>query len=348
MMVVAAVAGLARRVPVVQVHVPVHEVARLEGPHEPEEDPETRVAGVGEVVDAVRRGMRDEDVQEPAVEDPVPEHPGQEPEHGEEHREVRVLVLPPVVPDAAAETRQDDPLDPASPSPPGRSRRTPDAPGRVRSRRTDPAASRTERPALQVVVAEDEEQRLVQGADDEVVVAQGEISRAQHQVDLAVPGLQAVAVDERIDVIGYAGNFRITRDKHGFFMERHPKLNPFHSNSEGIFLAGTCQAATGIFQTRLPMPRGGGGRGPVVAGERQSDHRTHRIANRLRLCSKCMVCVDLCPYQAISQTEKGVEINEVLCKGCGTCAAACPSGAIVAKHFSDQILAQIEGVLAGL
>jgi heterodisulfide reductase subunit A len=56
----------------------------------------------------------------------------------------------------------------------------------------------------------------------------------------------------------------------------------------------------------------------------------------------------MCPYKAISVNGKKVaEVNEVLCKGCGACVAACPAGAITAKHFTDQqILAQIEGVLA--
>ena len=36
-----------------------------------------------------------------------------------------------------------------------------------------------------------------------------------------------------------------------------------------------------------------------------------------------------------------------LCKACGACVAACPSGAIKARHFTDaQIFAEIEGVLA--
>jgi heterodisulfide reductase subunit A len=40
------------------------------------------------------------------------------------------------------------------------------------------------------------------------------------------------------------------------------------------------------------------------------------------------------------------EVNEVLCKGCGACAAGCPAGAITVRHFTDlQILAQIEGIL---
>jgi heterodisulfide reductase subunit A len=39
-------------------------------------------------------------------------------------------------------------------------------------------------------------------------------------------------------------------------------------------------------------------------------------------------------------------VNEVLCKGCGACAAACPAGAAVQNGFTyEQILAEIEGAL---
>ena len=41
------------------------------------------------------------------------------------------------------------------------------------------------------------------------------------------------------------------------------------------------------------------------------------------------------------------QINEVLCKGCGTCVAACPSGSIRQNLFEDEeIFEEIEGVLA--
>jgi len=37
-----------------------------------------------------------------------------------------------------------------------------------------------------------------------------------------------------------------------------------------------------------------------------------------------------------------------LCKGCGTCVAACPANAINGAHFSnEQILAEIMGLLQG-
>ncbi len=40
------------------------------------------------------------------------------------------------------------------------------------------------------------------------------------------------------------------------------------------------------------------------------------------------------------------QVNEVLCKGCGACAAACPAGAAMQNGFTnDQIMAEIEGIL---
>jgi heterodisulfide reductase subunit A len=40
-------------------------------------------------------------------------------------------------------------------------------------------------------------------------------------------------------------------------------------------------------------------------------------------------------------------VEKALCKGCGTCVAACPAGAIEGAGFSDeQILAELEGLFA--
>lgn len=60
------------------------------------------------------------------------------------------------------------------------------------------------------------------------------------------------------------------------------------------------------------------------------------------------MCSDLCPFHAISLDEekKVCQVNETLCKGCGVCVAACPSGAIVGRHFTtEELMAEIEGVL---
>jgi heterodisulfide reductase subunit A len=61
------------------------------------------------------------------------------------------------------------------------------------------------------------------------------------------------------------------------------------------------------------------------------------------------MCNTLCPYHAIDflEEEKVSRVNAAVCKGCGTCVAACPAGAITGFGFSrEQIGAELEGVLA--
>jgi heterodisulfide reductase subunit A2 len=67
------------------------------------------------------------------------------------------------------------------------------------------------------------------------------------------------------------------------------------------------------------------------------------------LCCGCMSCVNVCPYGAISfnQEKKIAEVTEAVCKGCGACAAACPSEAPVLMGFNNrQLYAQINSALA--
>jgi heterodisulfide reductase subunit A len=147
-----------------------------------------------------------------------------------------------------------------------------------------------------------------------------------------------------------ANTFHITRDQHGFFMESHPKLKPFHTNTDGIFLAGTCQAPRDIPDTVAHASAAAAEVLSLLARGKVTIEPLTAQINPER-CSACRVCISLCPYQAISidgtDSKKEAEVNEVLCKGCGVCVAACPAGAITTKHFTDQqILAQIEGVLA--
>jgi len=141
--------------------------------------------------------------------------------------------------------------------------------------------------------------------------------------------------------------FGISRSADGFFMEDHPKLRPFQTATEGVFLAGTCQAPRDVPDTVAHAAAAASEALKLLSrGEVVISPQTAYIP--AELCSGCRVCNALCPYNAISFDEerKVSVVNEALCKGCGTCVAACPSGIIVGKHFTDeQILVQIEALL---
>jgi coenzyme F420-reducing hydrogenase delta subunit/ferredoxin len=68
------------------------------------------------------------------------------------------------------------------------------------------------------------------------------------------------------------------------------------------------------------------------------------IAIRDELCSRCTVCLSVCPFEAISRPEDQVVIDLDKCTICGICASVCPSGAIVPYYYGSNAL--IEGIEA--
>jgi heterodisulfide reductase subunit A len=156
-----------------------------------------------------------------------------------------------------------------------------------------------------------------------------------------------VGMEPRDDSEQVAHLVNISRDKHGWFIESHPKLDPVATTTDGVFIAGACQSPKdipdSIAQARAAAARIltkiAQGRITVdaVYAEVDGDH-----------CSGCRVCNELCPYGAIEfdEDKRRSHVISAVCKACGCCAASCPSGAIAARHFTDaQVFAQIEGVL---
>jgi len=141
--------------------------------------------------------------------------------------------------------------------------------------------------------------------------------------------------------------FNIGCSSEGFFLERHPKLAPVNTFTEGIFLAGCCQGPKDIPDTVAQAGAAAAESLALIdAGAVELEPNTAHILEEV--CSGCKTCIPLCPYQAISFVldKSKAEINEVLCKGCGTCVAACPSGSILQNLFEDQeIFEEIEGLL---
>jgi heterodisulfide reductase subunit A len=141
--------------------------------------------------------------------------------------------------------------------------------------------------------------------------------------------------------------FNISCSNEGFFLERHPKLAPVDTFTDGIFIAGACQGPRDIPDS---VAQAGAAAAQALTlidtGHVELEPNTAYIVEER--CCGCQACVNMCPYKAISfDAQKGKSsINEALCKGCGTCVAACGSGAIFQNLFDDEeILSEIHGIL---
>jgi heterodisulfide reductase subunit A2 len=158
----------------------------------------------------------------------------------------------------------------------------------------------------------------------------------------------AVGIEAQADAEEVQRKFNISCSKDGFFLERHPKLAPVSTFSDGIFLSGACQGPKDI---PLTVAQAGAAAAEALClvdrGYVEIEPNTAWID--ADDCSGCKTCIPLCPFKAITRDEKrGVAvINEALCKGCGTCVGACPSGAAQQHLFTnEQIYEEIEGVLS--
>jgi heterodisulfide reductase subunit A2 len=155
------------------------------------------------------------------------------------------------------------------------------------------------------------------------------------------------AMEPKADARDTALKFGISCSMDGWFTERHPKLDPVATMTDGIFIAGVCQGPKDIPST---VAQGAAAaarvQGMISSGEVEIEPIVASI--NPDICSGCRICNNLCPFNAIDYLEEeGVsEINAALCKGCGTCVAACPAGAITGAHFNNQqIYAELDGLL---
>jgi heterodisulfide reductase subunit A len=141
--------------------------------------------------------------------------------------------------------------------------------------------------------------------------------------------------------------FGISCSTDGWFTEKHPKLDPVATMTEGVLIAGCAQGPKDIPSS---VVQGAAASARVLDKILQKEVMLEPIKASVDqdLCSGCRICNGLCPFNAITFIEDRMvtEINPALCQGCGTCVAACPAGAISGTGFSDeQIIAQIDGLL---
>ncbi|MFH1940731.1 MAG: 4Fe-4S dicluster domain-containing protein [bacterium] len=151
------------------------------------------------------------------------------------------------------------------------------------------------------------------------------------------PGAGSVAIAKLL---------KLSRSTDGFLMEAHPKLRPVDTATDGVYLAGCCQSPKDIPDTVAQAKAAAASAIiPMVRGKVFVEPINARVDEDV--CCGCRVCESMCEYKAtVFDEEKGVmTVNAALCKGCGSCGGACPTGAMSIIHYTDgQIFAQLESL----
>jgi heterodisulfide reductase subunit A len=184
-----------------------------------------------------------------------------------------------------------------------------------------------------------EEGKLIVQVEDTLVGKQRRIP-----VDMVV---LSAGLEPRFDSKEVAKKFGISCSYEGWFIEKHPKLDPVATMTDGIYLAGCAQGPKDIPSS---VAQGAAAAARIVGKIQQKEISLEPVRATVNeeQCSGCRICNDLCPFNAILFHEDRMvsEVNPALCQGCGTCVAACPAGAISGTGFSnEQILSQIDGLL---
>jgi heterodisulfide reductase subunit A len=189
-------------------------------------------------------------------------------------------------------------------------------------------------------VSDEEKGKLVVVTEDTLL---GRMMRIPADMVILCP-----AMVPRADAGEVARRLLLSRSTDGFFLEKHPKLEPVGTVNDGVFVVGCAQGPKDVPDTVAQASAGAAEALSLIdRGKVEIEAATAVVDDEH--CSGCKICLALCPYNAITfDEEKTVaEISDILCKGCGVCVAACPSGAITGRHFTDQqIVAEIEGLLA--
>ena len=189
----------------------------------------------------------------------------------------------------------------------------------------------------------------VESRDDELVVLITDVYSGEPLETLVDMVVLSTGIEPQPDQHKVAAIFGVSRSPDGFFLERHPKLAPVDTTTDGIFLAGACQGPKDIPDS---VAQGGAAAAAALslmdAGWVELEPFTTYI--NPEKCGNCQTCEGLCPYSAISMIDwngrQVAVVNEALCKGCGACTGACPAGAAVQYGFTnEQVLAEIEGIL---
>jgi heterodisulfide reductase subunit A len=196
-------------------------------------------------------------------------------------------------------------------------------------------------------VAEVTDAARMPGEEDKLIIqVEDTLAGRQRRIPVDMVVLSS-GLEPRRDAKQVAHTFGISCSVNGWFIEKHPKLDPIATMTEGVFIAGCVQGPKDIPSS---VAQGAAAAARVISRINKGEIELEPIRATVNMykCSGCRICNDLCPFNAIlwHEDQMVTEINHALCQGCGTCVAACPASAISGTGFSnEQVMSQIEGLL---
>ncbi len=149
-----------------------------------------------------------------------------------------------------------------------------------------------------------------------------------------------------------SGLFKFGLNRDGFINEAHPKLKPVDMTVNGLYTAGLCHYPKPV-EEAVEQAKATVARANAILSSKQLllDPIKSFVTEK---CDGCAVCLDVCPYNALSLEEvsvngashKTIQSDSALCMGCGICSASCPKGGINIHGFTgEQLIAQVDAAL---
>ncbi len=164
----------------------------------------------------------------------------------------------------------------------------------------------------------------------------------------------ATAVRPKDDAKDLAQLFKVPVDGDGFFLEAHAKLRPVDFSTDGMFVAGLAHYPKPI-EEAIAQALAASSRAATLLSRTEISLDAIKATVNKENCDGCALCIDVCPYGAITLVEetqgeghvRSVLVNKAKCKGCGLCQGTCPKRGIAVAGFTmQQISSQITAALA--
>jgi heterodisulfide reductase subunit A2 len=166
----------------------------------------------------------------------------------------------------------------------------------------------------------------------------------------------ATAIRPKEDAADLGKLYKVPVDGHGFFQEAHAKLKPVDFSTDGMFVAGLAHYPKPVEES-VAQALAASARAATLLSKTQVSLDAIKATVDENSCDGCALCVDVCPYHAITLVERAAEadrgagklitVNKAQCKGCGLCQGTCPKRGVLVSGFTmKQISAQIQAALA--